>query len=192
MTDTGTAEATGETGVRSADAIVAVGTAVEDATTDNDLSGLPDGIEEVRLPPSSLRVYFDAQVVDKEGVPPGNIISTEDDFYVQWDIWVKGPIWRLICGCWCLDLRVESIGEGREFSLSNVIGNGCGFRHCFHGCEYCHFRYRVCVPAGTIPAGKCSSVYLLAATFQLLDHCGRPAPIVGYENLGAFSFYDPD
>jgi hypothetical protein len=185
-------EPTVESDIPDLAAIVAEGDDVE-IQMDMDLT-IPDGVVEVRLPENSLCVYFDAKIVDKNGVQPNNIISADDDFYVVWDIWVKGPLWRLICGCWCVDLRLESIGQGEEFSLSQRIGHrkGCGFRCCFHGCRHCHFCHKVCVPGGTIPAGKCSSIYLLAATFQLLDHCGRPAPIVGYENLGAFSFYQPD
>jgi len=178
--------------------------------TDYEIVGRPANPVEINLPRHPLEVYFDAKVVDSNGVPPGTIISVQDDFYLEWHIWAKGPLLHLICGCWCVDLRVESIGEGEEFSLSRKIGKGCGFRCCFHGChhdthyddpsyarpyhspDHCHhFCCKVCVPACTIPASKCSTVYLLAATFQLLDHCGHPAPIVGYKDMGAFSFYDP-
>ena len=172
-------------------AVLAAGDPVE-VTMDSDLSGITGNPVEIRLPDPALEVYFDAKIVDSNGVPPGSIISAKDNFYVVWDICVKGPLWRLICGCWCVDLRIESIGAGAETSLSRELGKGCGFRCCFHGCRHSHFCHRVCVPAGTIPADDCSTLYLFAATFQLLDHCGNPAPIVGYEELGVFSFYDPD
>ena len=138
---------------------------------------------EVNLPPNSLQVCFYAKVVDAQGVPPTNIMKTDDELYVVWDIWVRGPRWRLICGCWCVDLRIES-NRSRP-RVHALLGDreqaGCSPRHGFHGWRHCHFCYRVCVPPHTIPTDKCSSLYLFVATFQLLEHSAipRPSPVQG-------------
>ncbi|MGD9702671.1 MAG: hypothetical protein AB7Q42_21820 [Acidimicrobiia bacterium] len=147
---------------------------------------------EIELPSPALRVWFNATILDSHGVAPETVISNEDPFVVKWEICVDGPLWRLICGCWCVDLKIESLGGGFEGTLSELLGRGCGFRYCFDGCRYRYFCYQQTVPAGKLEAGKCSSLYLMSATFQLFDHCGKPAPIVGYETLGAYSFYDPN
>jgi hypothetical protein len=151
-----------------------------------------DAATEVELPDPALRVWFNATILDSYGVAPETVISTEDPFIVKWEIYVGGPLWRLICGCWCVDLQIESLGGGFEGTLSEKLGKGCGFRYCFKGCRCRYFCYKQKVPAGCFPAGKCSSLFLMSATFQLIDHCGKPAPIVGYETLGAYSFYDPN
>jgi hypothetical protein len=155
----------------------------------------PRGVVEVRKPPAeALDGYWRAELRDEHGVEPRTIISTHDPFVVAFHVWLRGDLWRCICGHWCFDMCFESIGGGPELCLTDLSNiepqlsiwdwKGCA-PHALH------FWVVVTCPAGTIPAGKKNRLYRVGATFQMLDPCRKPAPVVGYQALGEYQFYNP-
>lgn len=159
-----------------------------------DLHHPPAGVVEIRKPSSqSLEAYWRAELRDQYGVDPGSIISVNDPFVVAFHVWLTGDLWRCICGDWCFDMSFESIGGGAELSLSDFpnIEPQLSLTHwkgCAPGAR--HFWVTVTIPAGTVPAGPKNKLYRVAATFQMLDPCGKPVPVVGYQSLGEFQFYN--
>lgn len=161
-----------------------------------DLHNLPGGVAEFRKPSSqALDGYWRAELRDQYGVDPGTIISTQDPFVVAFHVWLTGDLWRCICGDWCFDMCFESIGGGPELCLSDLsnIEPQLSLRD-WTGCapRARHFWVVVTCPPGTIPAGKKNRLYRVGATFQMLDPCKHPVPVVGYQALGEFQFYNPN
>lgn len=153
-----------------------------------------DNAVEFRKPASSaLDGYWTAELRDAYGVEPRTILSVEDPFVVAFHVWLSGDLWRCICGDWCFDMSFESIGGGAELSLSDFPNiehqlSLTDWKGCAPGAR--HFWVTVTIPAGTVPAGPKNKLYRVAATFQMLDPCGKPVPVVGYQSLGEFQFYN--
>lgn len=147
---------------------------------------------EIRKPPAdALRAYWSAVVTDPNGVDPSTIISIRDAFKVRFDVWLEGALWRCICGNWCFELCLEACGPGPELYLSQLIGKDKLRVEHFEGCKTKHVVLEIDVPAGTVPADACTTLYQVGATFQMEDPCGQPSAVVGYAVLGELQFYDP-
>ena len=69
----------------------------------------------------ALSAYWDADIVDQNGVPPGTIISVTDPFLVRFHVELRGELWHCIHGDWCFDLKFTSIGDGPNFDLSDKV-----------------------------------------------------------------------
>lgn len=149
-----------------------------------------DGRTEVRVPPStSLKAYWDTDVIDSNGVPPGTIIAVADAFTVRFRVELVGELWHCICGDWCFELKFTAIGDGTNFDLSDKLGQGEFEIKGWKGCDRRCIELVIVVPAGTIPAERCGTLYQVGATFALRC-CDRDRPIlVGYENLKEIEFY---
>jgi len=156
----------------------------------------PEGATEIGLPSeTALKAYWDTDIYDTNGVNPGNIISIADDFEVCFRIELWGGLWRCICGTWCFDLCFDPCGSGAGFNLSEYWADA-ERENIFHvkdwkGCDTLCIERCVTVPAGRIPAERCSTLYEIGATFQLFC-CDKPAPVVGYDALGHYQFYAPE
>lgn len=151
-----------------------------------------DGVVELRLPASTaLRAYWDADIFDQNGVPPGTIIAVTDAFLVRFRVELRGELWHCIHGDWCFELKFTSIGEGSNFDLSSKLPPGVFEKNGWDGCnpsDRC-IDVSVLVPAGTIPAEHCGTLYEVGATFALRC-CQRDRPVlVGYEALEELEFY---
>jgi hypothetical protein len=150
-----------------------------------------DGKTEIRFPSEAmLKAYWDADIVDVHGVEPGTIISVDDAFLVRFRIDLRGGLWRCITGTWCFDVGFTPVGKGTGFDLSEHLGSELTVPD-WRGCKDLYVSLEVPVPAGTIPAHRCATLYSVGAKFQL-KCCDRPAPVVGYETLGAYEFYKPE
>lgn len=171
-----------------------------DAPTDTNGSGASldvgptQGSVEIYKPPSgALAGQWTAELRDSYGIEPGNIIRADDDFEVSFWVWLTGDLWKCICGDWCFDMDFEAIGRGPEFSLTDIaeIQPQLSLRD-WKGCApgALHFHVTVKVPAGKIPPGPKNTVYLVVASFQMLDPCGNPAAVVGHQVLGEYQFYN--
>ena len=149
-----------------------------------------DGRTEIDLPSEQLlRAYWDADILDTNGVPPPTIINIKDDFYVRFRIELAGGLWQCIAGTWDFDVGFTPIGKGTGFDLSEHVGQANLQYPDWKGCDTLCIELKVTVAAGTIPAGVYDgTLYETGARFQL-HCCGRPAPVVGYEALEEYQFY---
>ncbi len=149
-----------------------------------------NGVVELRLPAATaLRAYWDADIVDQNGVPPGTIIAVTDPFLVRFRVELRGELWHCIHGDWCFDLKFTSIGEGPNFDLADKLPQGVFELNDWDGCQTRCIEVKYLVPAGTVPAEYCGSLYEVGATFAL-HCCKRERPIlVGYEALEEREFY---
>jgi hypothetical protein len=148
-----------------------------------------DGFDEINLASSQLlKAYWDTDILDVNGVPPSTIIRSDQDFKVRFRVELQGDLWPCICGSWCFDVGFSSIGKGSNFNLSDDLPAGTFEVRDWRGCDTQCIELVVTVPAGTIPADRCSTVYELAATFEL-HCCDDHVAIVGYEALEEYQFY---
>jgi hypothetical protein len=153
-----------------------------------------DGRTEIRLPSERLlHAYWDADILDSNGVPPSTIISVEDDFFVRFRLELDGDLWACIAGDWDFDLGFVPIGKGTGFDLSDLLAPGTTQVRNWKGCDRgatC-IELMVRVPKDTIPAEYTDgTLYEVGAKFQL-HCCGKPAAVVGYEALEEYQFYHP-
>jgi len=156
-----------------------------------------DGATEIRVPSSAqLRAYWDADILDVNGVPPGTIISVEDGFVVRFRVELHGHLWRCMTGCWCFDIGFTAIGDGPDFNLSDKFAPGTFEIHDWKGCDTRCIEKSVPVPKETIPADACGTLYECGARFALHcccepdhQHRGKRPILVGYEALEEREFY---
>jgi hypothetical protein len=151
-----------------------------------------DGRTEIRLPAERLlHAYWDADILDPNGVPPPQIISVTDEFEVRFRLELDGGLWQCIAGDWAFDLGFTPIGSGTGFNLRDHLAPGTLEVKNWKGCETTCIELRVRVPAGTIPGDRYDgTLYEVGAKFQL-HCCGKPAPVVGFEALEEYQFYTP-
>lgn len=149
-----------------------------------------DGREELRLPPErGTRAYWDADVLDTNGVPPGTIIAVTDAFDVRFRVELIGDLWRCLTGDWCFDLGFTAIGDGTNFDLANKLPAGVLDLKGWKGCDTTCIEVRYTVPAGTIPAEMCGTLYEVGAKFALRCCEGDRPVLVGYEAKEEIEFY---
>lgn len=149
-----------------------------------------DGRTELKVPSSkALEAYWDADVNDTNGVPPGTIIDVTDPFVVRFRVELVGDLWHCVCGSWCFELKFSAIGDGPNFDLSSKLPAGVFDVNDWEGCKTRCIEVVYTVPPNTIPAANCGTLYEVGATFALRC-CNRPRPIlVGYEALEEIEFY---
>ena len=147
-----------------------------------------DGRSELNVPKGALKAYWDADILDADGVRPERIIGTDDEFKVRFRVELCGDLWGCICGTWCFDVGFTPIGEGKNFNLSTYVKKEKFEIRDWRGCDGTCIELCVTVPAGTIPSGDCSTVYEVAATYEL-HCCDSHVVLVGYEALEEFQFY---
>ena len=148
-----------------------------------------DGRSELNLASSNfLKAYWDADVLDSYGVPPGTIIGSDDPFQVRFRVELVGDLWQCICASWCFDIGFTAIGRGPNFNLSDVIDPSKLEITDWRGCDTTCIELVVTVPAGTIPSDKCGTVYELAGMYEL-HCCNGHVGLVGYEALEEYQFY---
>jgi hypothetical protein len=124
---------------------------------------------------------IDATVHEHGGFPPTTIIRSDQVWgvHVRWA--TSGTLVRMICGKWCLQVHLESIGPGPELRLPrkpvHIPLDPCGK----HKYPYTvHYKYHLDIPAGTITPAHCGIPYKLVTSLTYIDYCGKPGPIAGY------------
>lgn len=139
---------------------------------------------EVSLPVPFLRGDIQAAVYEVGGASPTSIIRSDQDWGVQVRWQLEGSLVPFICGEWCIHLRLESLGTGRELTLE--APNLIPLDPCGKGEYYFDFR----VKRGTIRPEHCSIPYKPIVTVTYYTACRTPGPIAGYVELPILQFYD--
>ena len=159
-----------------------------------------DGKTEIELSTRHLRAYWDADLIDTDDKNKHDtIIERKDSFEVRFRVLLEGRLWRCICGCWCFDVCFTAIGKGEDFDLSDVLTGPEREKlriKDWKGCEGRYIDICVTVPPGTIPAGRCGTLYEVGAKFELRcccgdddgDECGGELAVAGHEHLGEDMF----
>ncbi len=121
----------------------------------------------------------------EEGQPgPQQIISIDNDWYVDVEWFLHGHLTRHLCGTFCIGVHLESIGEGAEpsFGPQEVEMDPCG-----NG----HYRHQFRIPAGKVQASDCGKVYIVAVTLTSKDACGKTGHIAAFCRKGSLMFTNP-
>lgn len=155
-----------------------------------------DGSTEILLPPERyLKAYWDADLldIDDEDVHD-TIIERKDAFKVRFRVYLKGRLWRCICGHWCFDVCFTAIGDGEDFNLSDVLPDPKKLQiPDWEGCKRLYLDFCVDVPPGTIPVGRCGTLYQVGAKFELrccggCDDEHSHLAVAGHEPQGEYMF----
>lgn len=139
---------------------------------------------EVSLPVPFLKGDIQAEVYEVGGASPVSIIRSDQDWGVKVRWQLEGSLLPFICGKWCIHLRLESLGTGRELTLEApklIRLDPCG-----KGDYYLDFR----VKRGIIKPEHCSTPYKPIVTITYYTECYAPGPFAGYVELPILQFYD--
>jgi hypothetical protein len=159
-----------------------------------------DGQTEIFLSAKHLKAYWDADIFDDDKNPHDTIIESKEVFTVRFRVQLQGRLWKCICGHWCFDLCFTAIGDGKDFNLSDVLPDSLKqqLRLCdWSGCKTRCIEICIDVPAGTIPADRCGTLYEVGAKFEL--HCcgdcdaddnqkREQLALAGHERQGEYMF----
>jgi hypothetical protein len=154
-----------------------------------------DGTTEIELSTRHLKAYWDADILDLDDRDKQDtIIAHKDDFLVRFRVYLKGRIWKCICGHWCFDVCFTAIGDGEDFNLSDVLPDPSELQiKEWKGCDGLYIEKCVLVPGGTIPVGRCGTLYQVGAKFEL--HCcgycedkDSHVAVAGHEPQGEYMF----
>jgi hypothetical protein len=153
------------------------------------------GHTRIELPPEHhLEAYWHAEILDFETKNPlTKIIERREDFVVRLRVELCGRLWKCICGHWCFNVGFTPIGKGEGFNLSDDLPAGELEYPDWKGCDTLCIEKCVTVPACTIPADRCGTVYQVAAWFELRC-CGgcrdkdSHLAVSGFENLKEYQF----
>ena len=152
-----------------------------------------DGRTVLRIPKDPLEAFWDADILDMQGRevdPP--IISIKDDFQIRYRVELHGRLWLCMAGRWCFDYGFTPIGAGAGFNLRDRLADG-RFDLEWRGCDTRCIEHFVLVPAGTVGAGDCGTLYDVGARYQL--HCCDHllSVIAGFEvDEDDYEFWNPD
>jgi hypothetical protein len=159
-----------------------------------------DGKTEIFLSVKHLEAHWDADIRDDDRNRHDKIIERAEAFQVRFRVELKGRLWKCICGHWCFDLGFTPIGDGaRRFNLSDVLPEAekKKLRLCdWKGCENRCIDIRITVPACTIPADYCGTIYEVGAKFELRccgdcdcdDKSHGHVAVAGFERQGEYLF----
>lgn len=141
---------------------------------------------EVSGGPHNLGGNISAEIREIGGTDPTTIIRFDQDWVVNVEWALTGALKSMICGTWCVNVNLESIGPGEELELPapelHIPLNPCGDGK---------YKADVLIRAGTIKADHCSTPYKLVATVTYVNTCNRPGPMAGFVEGPILQFYDP-
>ena len=128
-----------------------------------------------------LKGAMRATIYEEGQQGPQEHIDISNDWVVDVEWYLKGHLTKHLCGEFCIEVHLESIGEGREYTLGpqHVKMDPCGkgyYRHLFK------------VPAGHIQAGDCGRLYIVAVTLTSKDACGGQGHINAFCKEGCVMF----
>ena len=137
------------------------------------------------------RHYKDA---DDDKNKADTIIERKDAFAVRFRVYLRGRLWKCICGHWCFKVGFAPVGEGKKFELSSILHDPSELEiRDWKGCDTLCIEKIIRVPGGLIPVEPCGTVYEVAAWFELRC-CGYCADehshlaVAGFERLGEYMF----
>jgi hypothetical protein len=146
------------------------------------------GYFEVSGDPELLYGSISADVYEIGGVAPKNIIRIDQDWLVRLNWALEGSLKSMICGTWCLNLHLESIGKGQELDLPGAYNE---VRVPLDPCGDGRYTYDFVVKAGTVRPEHCSTPFKLVSTITYENSCGLPGPMAGFVEGSILQFYDP-
>lgn len=135
---------------------------------------------------------FTATVVDSSGVPPTDVIRTDDDFSITCTWYVEGGVASSLGGMWYVQAAFESIGPGEEFrskEISVALDGRTG--------PVTPYTASILFPAGAdfpngapkVPAGQRNEPYQVTALLAYTDVAGNPGPMAAAVDLGEVTLY---
>lgn len=132
-----------------------------------------------------LEGSLEAEVLER-GQPSNHVIRTDQEWTVRVHWELRGALVPCICGYWCLNLYMESIGPGAELKLPYDE-----IRIPLDPCrdEPGKYWYDITIPAHTIKEEHCSIPYKPVVALTYLDQCYRPGPMAGFCELPVLQFY---
>ncbi len=124
-----------------------------------------DGSTEIELSARHLRAYWDADILDVDDRNPyDTIIARKDPFLVRFRVYLRGRLWKCLCGHFCFDVGFTSIGDGPDFNLSDVLPDRSELQiRDWKGCDGVYIEKYVWVPPETIPVEHCGSAAAVTA-----------------------------
>ncbi len=147
-----------------------------------------DGATEIELSAKHLRAYWDADILDVDDRNKHDtIIARKDPFLVCFRVYLRGRLWKCICGHWCFDVGFTAIGDGPDFNLSDVLPDKSELQiKDWKGCDGLYIELCVWVPPDTIPVEHCGTLYQVGAKFELrccgyCDEAGSHVAVAGHE-----------
>jgi hypothetical protein len=146
------------------------------------------GYFEVSGDPELLYGSISADVYEIGGVSPKNIIRIDQDWVVRLYWALEGSLKSMICGTWCLNLHLESIGKGQELDLPGAYNE---VRVPLDPCGDGRYTYDFVVKAGTVRPEHCSTPFKLVSTITYVNSCDLPGPMAGFVEGSILQFYDP-
>jgi hypothetical protein len=133
-----------------------------------------------------------ASVHEDGGIAPTNIIRIDQDWGVLVKWRTSGCLTRMICGTYCLNVCLESIGPGPELRLPEksvkVELDPCSAQGDPLTANY---KCYIDIPRGTVKPEHCSVPYKVVTTLTYLEPCGTPGPIAAYVEGQILQFYEP-
>ena len=96
-----------------------------------------------------------------------------------------------MCGTWCFDVGFTPIGKGAGFNLRDKVSDPGLFDFKWCGCERRCIEVCIPIPAGSVPAECCGTLYEVGTVFKF-PCCDKLSPLTGYEPKHHYEFYDPD
>jgi hypothetical protein len=167
----------------------------ETVSTVTDTPDWLDGSTEIELSARHLRAYWDADILDLDDKNKADtIIERKDAFAVRFRVYLKGRLWKCICGHWCFNVCFTAIGDGEDFDLSDVLPDPSELQiKDWKGCDGLYLEKCVYVPKDTIPVGRCGTLYQVGAKFELrccggCDEEGSHLAVAGHEPQGEYMF----
>ena len=154
-----------------------------------------DGAVEIELSTRHTWARWHADLLDVDDKNKHDtIIERKDAFEVRFRVYLRGRLWKCICGNWCFDVGFTSIGDGPDFNLSDVLPDRSVLQiKDWKGCDGLYIEKCVVVPKCTIPVGRCGTLYQVGAKFELrccgyCDEEGSHLAVAGHEAQGEYMF----
>lgn len=126
-------------------------------------------------------------VTEVDGVEPVTIIRADQDWKVHVKWVLRGKLTEFVCGKWCVNAHIESIGPGPELRLP-ASGLEIDLDPCPGDNEYTVW---LDIPAGTIKPEDCSTPFKLVTTVTYLTPKHQPGPMAGFVEGPILQFYQP-
>ena len=138
---------------------------------------------EVEIAPlmQNLNLKLRARIWEDElaEVAARSIVDTGEAYYAKVEWWFEGntAFTRHFCGKWRLQIHLESIGEGGEYSSECIC---IPMDPCNRGTCCNPYSHTFELTPEIVEPQECGTVYLLAVTLSTLDVCGDTGHIWGY------------
>ena len=137
-----------------------------------------------------LQGTMNAQVYEGDQLS-NHVIRTDKEWTVRVHWELEGALVPCICGYWCLNLFMESIGPGEEPRLP-VEEIRIPLDPCRKNVAPGEYWYDITIPANTIDPENCGVPYKPVVALTYLDVCENPGPMAGFCELPILQFYEDE